>query len=137
MDNLHEPSSILSPFDIKRLEKTFEASWSKKTVHPNHMLNWSAKNKALGQCAVTVLLIQDIYGGDLMYDRKNDHFWNMLPDGSQQDFSRTQFQRERVLEGKKIKSREKVLYSKGAKKARTLERYVRLKSEFLKKLSSL
>jgi hypothetical protein len=55
--------------------------------------NWTPDNPALGQCAVTALIIQDLLGGQLLRGMFGDvsHYWNLLPDGTQVDATRDQF----------------------------------------------
>lgn len=54
---------------------------------------WSAKNPALGQCAVTALVVQDRLGGDLLRTTVDgvSHYFNRLPDGTELDLTRDQF----------------------------------------------
>lgn len=50
-------------------------------------------NVSKGQCAVTALLIQDLFGGKLIRGEcgKVSHYWNELPDGTEVDLTRRQF----------------------------------------------
>lgn len=73
---------------------TVRRSWSKETsADPN----WRHWNPALGQCAVTALLVQDAYGGDLVRGLVGhspeavSHYWNRLPDGQDVDLTVEQF----------------------------------------------
>lgn len=43
-------------------------SWSQKTCYPPDQDQWSEKNPSLGQCAVTALLVQDLVGGNILFD---------------------------------------------------------------------
>jgi hypothetical protein len=61
---------------------------------------WTPENPALGQCAVSALIIRALYGGDIVIatvlDRDGErtpdgHAWNVLPSGEQVDFSFDQF----------------------------------------------
>jgi len=38
-------------------------SWDARTASPACGSKWSEQNPALGQCAVTALLVQDLWGG--------------------------------------------------------------------------
>lgn len=53
---------------------------------------WSASNPALGQCAVTALVVQDRLGGDLRRATVGEvsHYWNAV-DGGEIDLTRHQF----------------------------------------------
>ncbi|MGI8419944.1 MAG: YunG family protein [Candidatus Levyibacteriota bacterium] len=135
MGNYHEISDLLFPKDIAKLESAFEQSWSKDTCYPPQQVIWSGENKALGQCAVTVLVVYDLYGGQIVYDQDNDHYWNVLPDDSQHDFSRKQFPDKTSFNITVFKQKEDILNSPGALEANTLERYQLLKNKVLHVLS--
>lgn len=55
---------------------------------------WVPENPALGQCAVTALLIQNKWGGELLrceINGKESHYWNLLPSGTEEDLTYEQF----------------------------------------------
>jgi hypothetical protein len=83
--------------------------WSAETsVDPN----WSRHNPALGQCAVTALVVQEYLGGDLIRATVGpvSHYWNRLPD-AEIDLTRDQF--VRFLPGEtRIQPREDALANK-------------------------
>jgi hypothetical protein len=106
MKNYHEKSYLISPEEIAKLDAAFDTSWSRETCYPPQQGKWSIENKALGQCAVTVLVIHDVYGGTFAYDQNNDHYWNIFPDGSQHDFSRKQFPEGTIFNVTTTKQRE-------------------------------
>jgi len=66
-------------------------SWCKETAHKNGQAKWKPNNPALGQCAVTALVVQDYFGGDIVYCMHKSHYWNRLPDGTEIDLTRSQF----------------------------------------------
>lgn len=70
---------------------TLYEAWSKETSSDPE--NWTPDNPALGQCAVSALIIQDILGGDLLWMKINgeSHYWNRLPIGTQVDLTIQQF----------------------------------------------
>jgi hypothetical protein len=137
MKNYHEHSLLLKGEDVVRLEKAFELSWSRKTCFPANRDQWSITNKACGQCAVTVLVVNELYGGEIAYDKENDHYWNILPDGSQQDFSRMQSSDETIHKMTAIKERKDILDSKGALNAQTPQRYMLLRDKVMQTLKKL
>lgn len=86
-------------------------------------------NPSKYQCAVTALLIQDLYGGRLVRGTTptGSHYWNELPDGTIVDLTRQQFGdkvHELVVDG--YRDREYVQHAG----ADTNERYQVLKSRF-------
>ena len=60
---------------------------------------WTQENPHWGHCAVVALLAQDLFGGELLRASLEDtafasmrsHYWNRLPDGREEDFTRAQF----------------------------------------------
>lgn len=80
------------------VEQALRASWSMETS--DDPASWSPENPALGQCAVSALVIRALYGGDIVIatvlDRHgartpDGHAWNVLPSGEQVDFAFDQF----------------------------------------------
>ncbi len=54
---------------------------------------WTPENPARGQCCVTALVIQDLFGGEIQKTMVNGerHFYNRI-DGARYDFSAEQFE---------------------------------------------
>ena len=69
------------------------------------------ENPAWGQCAVTALVVQDAFGGDLLRAMVEgvSHYWNRLPDGSEVDLTRQQFPEGAMHGATVVKDREYVL----------------------------
>ncbi len=130
MKNLYTQSKLLSPEQFKAIEEAFQLSWSKETSFPNTQEDWSEENKAYGQCAVTALIVHDLFGGEFANDKVHNHIWNILPDGTEQDFSREQMKEEVSLSTTRVLKRENVLDDEGAKRVGTPERYQVLKEKF-------
>ena len=77
--------------DLQTLKCLLEESWSTETSRGN----WDSNNPALGQCAVTALLVQDYFGGELLRCKTKlgyTHYWNRLADGTEVDFTESQFE---------------------------------------------
>ena len=73
------------------LADDIRAAWSRETsADPDF---WTPENPAWGQCAVTALVIQDAFGGDLRRGVVHgmSHYWNRLPDGRMVDLTFKQF----------------------------------------------
>jgi hypothetical protein len=113
----------------KVLEKIVRMAWSKETCYPDLQDEWGDRNPALGQCAVTALIVQDYFGVDLLYCKHHKHYWNKLSDGSEVDFTYSQFLDGVVICLDEIRNREYILKSESAKKAKTPERYLILKTK--------
>lgn len=81
--------------NISLLPYLLEMSWTENTSSDS---GWSEYNPALGQCAVTALIIQDYFGGDIlrcMVD-KVSHYYNRLPDGTFLDETASQFNDDEI-----------------------------------------
>tara|TARA_B100001146_G_scaffold114338_1_gene100749 strand:- start:160 stop:600 length:441 start_codon:yes stop_codon:yes gene_type:complete len=82
-----------------------------------------------GQCAVSALLFQEIFGGELMRSVVNgvSHYWNRDENGDEVDFTRSQFQVPVMFEEEVVvRDREYVLSNLS-----TMSRYNLLKSRYL------
>jgi hypothetical protein len=84
--------------ELSAMERALRASWAQDTSDDPDC--WSEDNRALGQCAVSALVLRAVYGGDIVIatvlDRDgertpNGHAWNVLPDGRHVDFTFDQF----------------------------------------------
>ncbi len=129
MNNYHEPSSQITENDIDKLTRVLSKAWSLETASPKSRPKWSIDNKALGQCTVTALVVNDLFGGDIIYDTENNHMWNLLPDGTEQDFSREQFEGEVNFNHGLAVTRDEILNSEKAEIAETAKRYMVLASK--------
>ena len=67
--------------NLKELEKAIRRAWKEDTCYPPWRGAWSEENPAWGHCAVTSLVVQDYFRGDIVYCKHEAHFWNMLPRG--------------------------------------------------------
>jgi len=134
MEDLHEASDILTAERIAKLTAAFRASWSKETCYPSLREAWSEERKSLGQCAVTALIVQELYGGTFADDKNLNHIWNVLPDGSEHDFSRMQFISNTELKATMIRNREDLLLHPKAKEVEIIERHTLLRDRVFKVL---
>lgn len=90
---------------IARLSPAWTSETSSDAAH------WSEGNRAWGQCAVTALIVQDMFGGELLRSKVENisHYWNRLPSGEEIDLTRQQFGETVVLQGIETRTREYVL----------------------------
>jgi hypothetical protein len=104
-----------------------------------------------GQCAVTALLVQDLFGGDLLRavvevdtgddeyvdggwcpkTRDESHYWNLLPGGGELDLTRNQYAADQEIPRGEIVPRSRLLDGERAIAARTPERYALLRRRYL------
>jgi hypothetical protein len=82
----------LSPRNLLAASNAIRACWSART---SSIDDWSPAVASRGQCAVTALLIQELFGGELLRAVVADesHYWNRLPDQTELDLTRDQFDR--------------------------------------------
>lgn len=71
----------------KRIYEALIKSWSIERSS-----KWNLENPAKGQCGVTALVVQDIYGGEIKKTKVRGvwHFYNFI-DGQRIDFTEAQF----------------------------------------------
>lgn len=93
-----EPEGSSHQPTLDALEEALRASWDRDTSDDPD--RWTPENPALGQCAVSALVIRAVYGGEILIatvlDRHGErtpdgHAWNRLPDGKEVDISFDQF----------------------------------------------
>jgi hypothetical protein len=105
-------------------EKIREA-WGTDTCAPG-----ASFGGPVGQCAVTALVVQDIFGGELVradVPGFGSHYWNRLPGMGDIDVTREQFPTDLPLPVGVIVPRSRLLEGSRALSARTPERYRLLK----------
>jgi hypothetical protein len=80
---------------LKELRARFEKAWSRDTCW--HKVDFYPKVPSGGQCFVTAMVVQDIFGGEIIQgtvqqiDGKMCHYWNKLPNGQEVDLTSDQF----------------------------------------------
>ena len=76
---------------LDNLDIAIRKSWGPDTAKGY----WKPEVPSLNQCAVTALVVQDYFGGDLLrcsLSNGDSHYWNCLPDGRIVDLSKDQFE---------------------------------------------
>lgn len=78
------------------LATSIRLAWSADTAAADN--TWSIDNPSAGHCDVTSLLVREKIGGDLRMAQVfrngelcEHHFWNVLPNGTELDVTREQF----------------------------------------------
>ena len=123
---------LMESVDKKSLREAFLKSWSRETSYPKTKDQWSPKNPSFGQCAVTSLIVNDLYGGKIVYNNDYHHFWNILQNGRVIDLTRSQFEGSFMITDYVESTRESMLNTKEALSARTQQRYKLLKKRIEK-----
>lgn len=79
---------------IELLKRALDASWCKETAHRKDQPYWSEQNKSRGQCAVTSIVVNNFFGGNIIegFSEKYSifHYWNII-DSNKIDFTFSQF----------------------------------------------
>ncbi|HZP74435.1 MAG TPA: hypothetical protein VFA97_13775 [Gaiellaceae bacterium] len=93
-----------------RLEQAIRESWAEDTADPDD--GWNPDNPSRGQCDVTSLVVNDLFGGDLLAadvyrdgERIEGHMWNRLPSGIDVDLTREQFRNGEVIGEPRVRPR--------------------------------
>jgi hypothetical protein len=97
----------MSPWTLTDIERALRASWAADTCSPDDLerAGWRPGNPAWGHCDITALVINDIFGGDLVVgdvqgpdsEQHGFHWWNRLPGGAELDLTREQFHDGQVI----------------------------------------
>lgn len=121
-----------------QLQAALSKSWTQQTS--KNPVEWSTKNPARGQCAVSALIVQELLGGELqkvdtIFNSKQEgHFRNVI-NGAVIDTTRSQYPESQQFVESEINlhsfatAREKLLADED-----TCRRYEILKSTVFKKL---
>ena len=79
-----------STITMAQLEAALAVSWDAATAKGG----WNPVCPCLNQCAVTALVVQDWFGGDLLRcptKEGDSHYWNRLPNGHEVGLTDGQF----------------------------------------------
>jgi hypothetical protein len=86
--------------------------WGADTCDPVDRPDWQPDNSARGQCGVTALVLNDLFGGDLVLgevyvlgERTGAHYWNRFGDGLEVDLTRDQFRPDEDVVGGRVVQR--------------------------------
>lgn len=98
---------------FSEIEAVIRSAWSADSCDPVDLAQWSLQNPARGQCAVTALIVQDLFGGELLLadvqngdgSRQGHHYWNRLPGGLEVDLTREQFLPSEVVQDPQVVAR--------------------------------
>ncbi len=73
-------NNLLKKEPMKVLAYALKESWSKDTCYQKVRDNWSITNKALGQCAITSLIVNDYLGGKIYKTKIKgiSHYFNII-----------------------------------------------------------
>ncbi|MFF4192527.1 hypothetical protein [Nonomuraea sp. NPDC001831] len=97
---------------LELLRPTLRAAWGPDTCDTAAREEWRPDNPARGQCGITALVVQDLLGGDLILAevhadgvKVGHHYWNVLPGGTEIDFTADQFHPGEVVVNPQLQQR--------------------------------
>lgn len=76
--------------ELKSLRGILEKAWSKRTSYDPE--NYDEESESYGQCYVTARALYHVFGWGILHTRKEgaNHYWNILPNGTEVDFTSDQ-----------------------------------------------
>lgn len=94
---------------VADLAQAVRRAWSRDTSFDP--AGWSTDSPSWGHCAVTALIVQDLFGGDLVrgWVEATVHYWNRLPTGEEIDLTVEQFGEAPKRDDARVESRDYVL----------------------------
>lgn len=94
---------------VEEIRRHFLTAWGPDTCYPHMKDEWTPENPSRDQCGMTALVVQDIFGGDLILAEVHvdgaqigHHYWNRLPDGSDVDLTADQFRPNETVVGARV-----------------------------------
>lgn len=105
------------------LKEKLEKSWAWDTAYSDEefMELFDEDNPARDQCLVTALVVQDYLGGEILHATVCGcpHFYNRLDDGTEIDYTRSQFEgKETFNSSPEVQDRARLLEHKPTTKSR-------------------
>ena len=115
--------------NIENIQKVLLECYSKDLCYPKVQNEWNDENKCFGMCAITSLIINDYFGGDIckIHVEGISHYFNLVQDKIV-DLTSSQFNHEIDYKDYQIIDRQKILTDD------TKTRYHILKSKLIKAL---
>ncbi|HJP73819.1 MAG TPA: hypothetical protein VJ914_06105 [Pseudonocardiaceae bacterium] len=104
----------MTPLTLLDLDTALRASWAEDTCSPDDIARapWSQDNPARGHCDITALVVNDVFGGELVLGtvhldgaQRGHHWWNRLASGIELDLTREQFRRGETVTTDRVLAR--------------------------------
>lgn len=115
--------------NVKKLKENLLECYSKDLCYPKVQNEWNENNKCFGMCAITSLIVNDYFGGDIckIYVNGISHYFNLI-ENNIIDLTSSQFDCDIDYNNYQILNREKILTTD------TRNRYNSLKQKLINKL---
>jgi hypothetical protein len=98
--------SGMTVWTLAEVERVVRMSWGADTCDPVDLADWHRDNPARGQCGATALVLNDLFGGDLVLGevhvggaRTGVHYWNRFGATVELDLTRGQFRPDETVVG--------------------------------------
>ncbi len=119
------------PQNLEEIDRSFlsalENSCSPETCYPRAVDGWTAENPLWGHCAVVAEVVRRNLGGEIVAatvltedGQSYYHYWNRLSDGSDRDFTVTQFPSP-ITEVKRLKIKKQITDRETLKRIKIFE----------------
>ena len=115
-----------------RVIENISKAWCKSTCYSPVKEGWTKSNPSFGQCAVTALLVHDLIGGKIYYNKELHHYYNITDSGGLIDLTNKQFGCGVCYTHDLEADVESLLHGEASEKAKTRKRYEKLKKRFEK-----
>jgi hypothetical protein len=119
----HQPLGIAKENAVADCATPYDLYWALKTAWSVESSgSWSPENPAKGQCSVTSLVTQDLFGGSILKTKTygGTHFYNVI-DGIKWDMTVSQFDRPIPFEDRPV-TREEAMADTSEEQYRALKR---------------
>lgn len=100
---------VTTTWNLLDLDGALRASWAADTSSPDDRTQWAPDNPAWGHCDITALIVNDLFGGDLVVgevhldgEQHGYHWWNRLSNGVELDLTREQFRRGELVTAARV-----------------------------------
>lgn len=96
--------------NIENIKEALLQCYSKDLCYPKVQDNWNESNKCFGMCAISALIINDYFGGDICKIHVDgiSHYYNFI-DGNIIDLTSSQFNCDIDYKNYQIVERNKIL----------------------------
>ncbi len=118
---LFAPETPLGKFEL-----AVRKAWCQETAYPGNQPEWNSDNPALGQCAVTLLVLMDYFPGGRILRSEKFHHYAYDFRGQMVDFTGEQFGPGVKIQFDGERNRADLLETQAAIKAGTPGRYMLL-----------
>lgn len=68
-----------------------QTCWDRDTCYPSLRKKWTHLRPETGQCAVTALVVQDLLGGEIVWNKDRNHYFNRVLPSQVLDLTLKQF----------------------------------------------